>query len=59
MKKFDVTVFENGAEVYDCDIIEANDDDEAMSVAQDMLYLAGYTFDEIVKLEFTIREIEE
>lgn len=59
MRKFDVTAFENGTEVYDCEIIEANDADEARCVAEDMLDYAGYTGDEIAELDLRIREIED
>ncbi|MDD7278177.1 MAG: hypothetical protein PUH30_01395 [Oscillospiraceae bacterium] len=59
MKKFDVTAYDNGAEVYDCEIIEANDEREAISVAEDMLDYAGYTADEIKELDLRVREIEE
>ena len=59
MKKFDVTAYDNGAEFYDCEIIEANDEREAISVAEDMLDYAGYTADEIKGLDLRVREIEE
>ena len=61
MKKYDVTVFGlvNGAwtEVYDCETIEADDEDEALSVAEDMLDYAGYTADEIADLDLRVAEI--
>lgn len=65
MKKFDVTVFamENNTwtELTDeiGDIIEANDEAEALSVAEDILIEKGYTADEIEELDLRAREIEE
>ena len=59
MKKFDVTAYDNGAEVYDCEIIEANDEREALSVAEGMLDYAGYPADAIKDLDLRVREIEE
>ena len=59
MKKFDVTAYDNGTEVYDCEIIEANNEKEALSVAEDMLDYAGYTADEIKELDLRVRETEE
>lgn len=60
MKKYNVTAFENGVEVYDCDIIEANDEAEARSVAEDILiHEVGYTAEEYENLDISIREREE
>ena len=59
MKKYDVTAYENGSEVYDCDIIEANDEAEALSVAKDILDYTGYTADEIAELDLRIRKMED
>ena len=59
MKKFDVTAYDNGTEVYDCETIEAHSKDEALTVAEDMLDYAGYTADEIKELDLRVREIEE
>ena len=60
MKKYNVTAFENGNEVYDCDIIEANDEAEALSVAHDILiFEVGYTAEEYEELDLSVREREE
>ena len=62
MRKFDVTVFamvnDVWTEVYDCEVIEANDEKEALSVAKDMLDYAGYSADEIAELDLRIKEME-
>ena len=60
MKKYNVTAFENGVEVYDCDIIEANNEAEALSVAHDILiFEVGYTAEEYEELDLSVREREE
>lgn len=60
MKKYDVTAYnENGSEIYDCDIIEADSKTEALSVADDMLTEAGFTWEERQALELKIREMED
>lgn len=60
MKRFDVTAYgANGVEVYDCEIIEAQDTKEALSVADDMLTEAGFTWEERQTLELKVREMED
>ena len=60
MKEYNVTAFaynDGWEEVYDCDIIEANDEAEALSVAKDILvYEAGYTAEEIEEFDLRVRE---
>lgn len=63
MRKFDVTVFamvnDVWTEVYDCETIEASNEEEALSVAKDMLsYDDAYSADEIAELDFRIKEME-